>query len=568
MTDHRATFTIWSLAQLPGRKLGALQLALMLLIGMTEGIGILLLIPLLPMLESGLGGGALPGLNRLFENMAPDHAAGILLAGFVGIVLARAMAQYWNNLVALKVEIAIIDQLRERAVAGLLGAEWRTISAMRQSDNATLLITTIDRLSYAVSQSLTALTLIANIVILLVAALFIAPQMAIAALILSGIILLAYRGFRRRAENLGKELDQAFRGIHARLDESLAGLRLIKSFGREEATRDEVSQSFRIMRTAQSDYVRVSGFARLLLQLLGASMLALFVWLAVFRFGQSALTLVPLVALFGRCLMLLNGLQDAWQECRYAAPALGDLNKLLKTTEAHRENQVPSAETILLENAIELRNVSVSYRDGQPALSNVSLSLPKGQCTMLSGPSGAGKSTLADIVAGLLQPGGGHLLIDGQDIGADRRSIWRRSVAYVQQEPLLFNASIADNLRWAVPDASERMINAALLSAKANFISSLPEGLATQVGDKGHHLSGGERQRIALARALLCDPQLLILDEATSAVDSETESAIHDALDELKGSTTIFIIGHRSTLAELADVHFVLETGKLVVLQG
>lgn len=200
----------------------------------------------------------------------------------------------------------------------------------------------------------------------------------------------------------------------------------------------------------------------------------------------------------------------------------------------------------------------------RPALDGVTLSLPPGSVTALTGPSGAGKSTLADVLCGLLTPDEGTLRVAGEPVlGAGRRA-WREHVAYVQQDPFLFHASIRDNLLWARPGASEAELRACLAAAAADFALALPDGLDTLVGDRGARLSGGERQRIALARGLLRAPRLLILDEVTSALDAANEATIANAIAALRGRFTIVIIGHRGALSALAERTVRLENGRIV----
>ena len=183
----------------------------------------------------------------------------------------------------------------------------------------------------------------------------------------------------------------------------------------------------------------------------------------------------------------------------------------------------------------------------------------------LAGPSGAGKTTTADLVAGLMLPTAGHVVVDGTPLTPDRLLAWRRSVALVPQDPFLFHEAIEDNLRWAEPGATEDELWEALRMANAaEFVRELPSGLQTVVGDRGMRLSGGERQRLALARALLRDPDLLILDEATSAMDTENELAIRRALASLNGRTTILLIAHRLSTVSEADWIVVLDRGEVV----
>ena len=168
------------------------------------------------------------------------------------------------------------------------------------------------------------------------------------------------------------------------------------------------------------------------------------------------------------------------------------------------------------------------------------------------------------MLGGLLAPDAGRMLLDDEALDAAARRAWRPQVAYVQQEAVLFDGSVRDNLLWARPEASEAELRSALERAAARFAFELPGGIDCDLGEGGRQLSGGERQRIALARALLREPSLLILDEATSAIDAAAEREVATAVERLKGSLTIVVIGHRGTLTALADRKIVLEGGRIV----
>jgi ATP-binding cassette subfamily C protein len=195
----------------------------------------------------------------------------------------------------------------------------------------------------------------------------------------------------------------------------------------------------------------------------------------------------------------------------------------------------------------------------------VSLKLPTGSTLALAGPSGAGKTTVADLVAGLMVPSSGRVCVGGQELTRERLAGWRQAIALVPQEPFMFHDTIAANLRFARSEATDRELWEALRVANvAEFVAALPEGLETIVGDQGLRLSGGERQRLALARALLRQPDLLILDEATSSLDTENELAIRVALSELHGRTTMLLIAHRLSTVSEADRIAVLDGGQVV----
>lgn len=206
-------------------------------------------------------------------------------------------------------------------------------------------------------------------------------------------------------------------------------------------------------------------------------------------------------------------------------------------------------------------------RDGPSteALAGVSLEIPTGSMLALAGPSGAGKTTIADLLAGLMAPDASRVIVDRQQLTPDRMLGWRRSVALIPQEPFLFHDTIEANLGWARPEATDADVWEALSVAAADaFSRQLPDGIDSVVGDRGMRLSGGERQRLALARAILLHPDLLILDEATSSLDTESEREIRAALAALHGRTTILIIAHRLSTATEADQIIVLDHGQII----
>ena len=227
----------------------------------------------------------------------------------------------------------------------------------------------------------------------------------------------------------------------------------------------------------------------------------------------------------------------------------------------------PTFERLAVSRDIRFDNVSFRYPavESREVLASVSLQILARKMTAICGHSGAGKSTLADLLLGLLNPATGSVLVDGSPLQGERIHPWRASVGYVPQETFLFHESIRANLLWARPEATEAELATALrASAAEEFVSRLPQGLETVVGDRGVRLSGGERQRLALARALLRQPTLLVLDEATSALDTVNEQLIQQAIERLHGELTIVIIAHRLSTVQNADQVIVLEQGRVV----
>ncbi len=383
------------------------------------------------------------------------------------------------------------------------------------------------------------------------------------------LVLLAYRGMRRRAYGLGQALDQAYGTVYSRISEGLGALRVIKSFGREARAEHDAVAGFAALRQAELDYLRVAGLGQIALQGGGAVLLAAIVWFGITSWQAGAAAVLPLAALFARALPLLGGLQEAWQNWEHSRPAISATLALIAQAEAAREPDPGPAKAPALAGAISLSNVTVRFAGRpMPALDTVSLSIPARRVTALMGPSGAGKSTVADLLGGLIAPDEGAVLVDGVALHGGLRRAWRSRVTYVQQEPVLFAGTIRENLAWASPGASEAAMRAALADAAALFVEALPQGLDTPVGEGGRQLSGGERQRIVLARALLSGPDLLILDEATSALDSASEDAIAEAIVRLRERLTILLICHRGALQTLADNTIWLEAGRVAKVEN
>jgi ATP-binding cassette subfamily C protein len=548
------------LVGLAGAGRVALILVLMVIVGLTEGIGLLLLVPILQSLDTGQGpSGAIARLLPF------GHASlGLLLAGFVLLVAMRAIASGWRAIASGQATACVVDGLRTRALAALLRAEWRHLAAMRQAENRALLITSVDRVSLAVDQGMMAAAVAFNLAGVAAAAMLLSWKVALGALAVGGAALLLYGGLRRSARRLGDQLNRAYRAIHARLEETLGNLRLYKSYGRERQALEAAGEAFAGMRRAQIAYVVQAAVSRGAVQVGGAALLAALVWLAIEYAGVSPIVLLPLVALCGRALPQLQQLQESTQIFAHTRPALDEVVRLIGEVEANAEPDEPGRAAPRLVREIRLEQVGFSFAGGRAALQGVDLELPAGSITALIGPSGAGKSTLADVLGGLLTPESGVISIDGEPLDAPARRAWRGEVAYMQQEAALFSGSIRDNLLWARPDASEADLRRALERAAARFAFDLPGGLDCDLGEGGRQLSGGERQRIALARALLREPRLLILDEATSAIDAAAEREVADAIAQLKGALTMVIIGHRGVLTELADRQVRIEGGRIV----
>jgi ATP-binding cassette subfamily C protein len=281
--------------------------------------------------------------------------------------------------------------------------------------------------------------------------------------------------------------------------------------------------------------------------------------------GTAAANIVVVLALFGRLFPRITTLQAQLHHLNWNVPAVEVVAKLQAEAEAEVERQDSSRETLRIERptVLTIRGLQVKFGD-RVALDGINLTIPIPGLLAIVGRSGAGKSTLVHTLLGLAEPSEGTIQLGAYDLAQAPLSAWRRAIGYVPQETVLFHASIRENLTLVHPSASDAEIKVAAERARAyDFIQALPKGFDTIIGDQGVKLSGGQRQRLGIARALLGNPVLLLLDEAMSALDSESETEVLRTLEELRNQMGIFLVAHRLAAARTADLICVFEAGRI-----
>ncbi len=354
--------------------------------------------------------------------------------------------------------------------------------------------------------------------------------------------------------------------MNSLLHDNIAGIRQIKSYAAEavehsrfnEASAKLRQTSLRMMRwwaiySPGMSFLRTTGYV-LVLAFGGVAVMN-----QQMSFGDFTRFLLFL-ALFYEPIDRLNSLNQMLLSGRSAADRVFEI--LDAEEELHATDGKPF--TGRSQGSVEFRNVSFSYQD-QSTLDNISISAKPGQTIALVGTTGAGKTTVLSLLARFYEKDAGEILLDGVEIGLLNKNSLRNQLAYVTQEPFLFNGTVRENLELAKRGASDGDIWKALAAANGDqFVRELPEQLDTNVGERGVKLSGGEKQRLSIARALLKDAPILLLDEATASVDSETERQIQSALDHLMENRTAFVIAHRLSTIQNADRIYVLEKGKVI----
>jgi len=541
--------------------------ALMILVGLTDGVGILMLVPLLDLLGSGHSNQAWAmQLQHAAQSLGFSLSVGFVLVLFVLLTALRSGAQFAREQTGIRMQLGVVDQLRVRCFSALLHVEWRWLIGTHRADHTNLLLGDLARVGVGLQLGLNLSASLVTMAAYIVAALALSWRLTLMALVAAAIVFLLLGGQRRRALQLGHRQSQASRAVHGNVQETLESIKLSKILGTQDAQLAQFTLVTEQLREKQLQFSENSSLAKALFYWGGAALLTAYVYAGLALWHTATSELMTLVLVFSRLIPQFMSAQQSYGHCLHALPALEQAEKLLAICGAHAE---PSArvhgKTWSVQNSIALRGVSVKYEGRKTeALRSLTVDFPARTTTAIIGASGSGKSTLADVLAGLIAPDSGHLLVDDEEVNSPQRLSWRHQVAYVPQEVFLFHDTIRRNLLAGMPSATEAQLRQALEhAAAADFVYRLPDGLDTVVGDGGVLLSGGERQRIALARGLLKRPSLLILDEATSALDTENEARVRQAIEKLHGDMTVIIIGHRLTMLEHVDKVVVLRDGQI-----
>jgi ATP-binding cassette subfamily C protein len=406
---------------------------------------------------------------------------------------------------------------------------------------------------------------VVQVIVYTVVAVLISPMVALAAVVAgAGILLLLGRlvGVARQA---GRQQTQLIKSLSTKLVDALYGMKPIKAMGREAHLQPLLEAETADLNTSQRRQVLASGVLSSFHEPLLVVVLAIGLYAVLTYWVISFGAVVLLAFLFQRLVTRIQMLQNHFQSMAVSESAFWSLRATVQEAEAQAEFSTGHATPPALRKGIELRDVDFSFGDHR-VLTGVSMSIAAGAFTTITGPSGAGKTTIADLLLGFYVPDAGTIEVDGLPLGSIDLREWRQKIGYVPQELLLFHDSILRNVTLGDAAIPQVEVVDALKGAGAwDFVQELPEGVHTVVGEHGARLSGGQRQRIAIARALVGRPDLLLLDEVTTALDPQTELTICDTLRELAGQVTIVSISHQRAMRMAADVVYHLEDGRLAV---
>ena len=533
-----------------------------------EGASIFLLLPLIAFVASKQS-----DINAPMVVNFPDYIGGFTLSlyayellVFFGVALTIVAAL--NRSKTLFVSSLVLDvcgDLRTNLFYSISRARWGFISGQRKADLDHLLNGDIERMQGALSAAFAVIQNAIALLLYTLISIWVSPAVTALAL-LSGIVLFALSSRMRRLSFVfGESYSETRRNQHRFTADFLGGLKSIKSYSAEYLFFRMAQNSFEEGKQSFKSYASRASLSTFIIQTLNLTAAILVIYATLIYAEISIEDVLFLFIIFLRINPRFSSLQNNLQQMLSDAPAFLNMKATVELCDANAETEAERipAEFTFESGDISLDNITYSL-NGAAILDNINICIKSKELTVICGRSGSGKTTLADLIMGLVEPTIGSVSVDNRTLHADMFTRWRKQVAYVPQQSFVLAGSIRENLVFGGAGIEGADIKSALsLSNAQTIVDRLPQGLETRIGDGGVQLSGGELQRLALARALVRRPRLLILDEVTSGLDANNRDLILEALLSLKQTVTVLMISHDEEIIKKAPQLIQLENGRV-----
>ncbi len=546
-----------------------IMLVCLTLAAMAEGIGLSSMMPLLSMVTGSKGeeSGLEHTIRSLLAMVGITPTLGVLLVLIVtGSVVKATLMLLAQRQVGYTVAHVATD-LRLALLRSLLSARWLYYVRQPVGMLANSFATEASRASEAYLYGTTLVSQLIQTILYVGIAAAVSWQTTLAASFVGLATVGALSGLVRQTKRAGIKQTDLMRTLISRMADVLYAVKPLKAMGREPLVAPLLEHETQSLNRALQRQVLSKEAVRALQEPLLVGSLAGGLYIASTFWDIAINGVIMLSLIFARALFSLQKAQKQYQAMAACESAFWSLQKTIAESEREAETGTGTREP-LFERCLSVRDVDFAYEE-RPILADASLEIPAGAVTAIVGPSGAGKTTIADLVLGLVRPQRGEVFIDDVSLAEIDIASWRHRVGYVPQEMLLLHEDVLTNVTLGDPALSRSDVEEALQAAgAADFVRELPQGLDTPLGERGARLSGGQRQRIAIARALVHRPSLLILDEATAALDPVSEAGIYDTVRSLRGRTTILAISHQPGLLKVADRVYRLSAGRVVELEG
>jgi len=538
--------------------------------GILEGISVITLVPLLEVAASdgtGTGGGVGEVVGKVLSwvNLEPTMAALVALV-VLGVTLKAVFLLIASQQIGFTVAKVTLD-LRLDLVRSLLKARWSYFGDQPIGVYANSISRETVRSAMAYREACAILSGLFQVMAYVAVSALLSWQVTVIAMATGAILLRGLRRFIAMGRRAGEEELELTRSLVARLVDALQGIKPMKAMAREDLfwplLEGEVEQLNRAQRRNVVAGESLRAFQEPIVTLVMGGCLVVLLTVA----DRSFSAVMVLAFAFYRLMSAINTLQMKYQFMANGESSFWSLRQEIDNATAAEERHPGTRQPDGLEDAIELRNVSFSY-DELKVLDGLNMRVPAKQITALIGASGSGKTTILDLITGLHRPAEGDVYIDGVPLGELDLKEWRKRIGYVPQDVFLFHDTVRRNITLgddSIPD--DRVVQALKDAGAWDFITRNPDGLDAIMSPQGFGLSGGQRQRLAIARALVKNPVLIVLDEATTGLDSRTEAAILETLGTLRGRVTVLAISHQPALREAADLVLELERGEVRAIE-
>ena len=547
------------------KKYAFILLVVMLLAALFEGFGLSLVLPVLSRL---MGVDSLPPdfakyIDMFLYPFPASYRFEILLSALAVAFLFKSILMLLHKGMAVNFAMRLREEWSEQIFFSYLNSGYKDILSQRQG-------TLINNITLEPLRAAKSITMLLEMLSKLILAIVLSSMLLLTNWKITllagcgggGLFYVLRNITHRYSIRFGKERLELNQLISAIAAEGVGAIREIKVFGVGEKVLSSMVEKMTRFTKIHTKFTVLSDMPRHFVEFIIVLLITL-VLIFIRLFGRIELREVfPLVGffvlVFQRLLVYVTFVISYRMKISSFFPSLNLIHTLIY--EDRDQEELPQGlEFNKLEHYVSLRDISFSYADSRAIFENLSLTIEKGKITALVGPSGIGKSTIADLILRLLVPQGGEILVDGEEISQYDLVSWRGKVGYVAQEPYIFNTSIKNNILIGNPSANDDdIVKAAELANIHDLIATLPDGYDTIVGDRGARLSVGQKQRLAIARTIIRQPELFIFDEATSALDGQSEKMIRQCIEKLSRSKTIFIIAHRISTLEKADIIYEL----------
>jgi len=561
LADYKGQIALYFGSNLLGILFGALSLSML-----APVLNVLFQVVKL----EGKGNGPIDRLVRFISKVSAEHGALNALTYVCVIVVVFTVLKnlflYISLYILNPIRNAALRRIRDDLFTKVLSLPISFFTEERKGDLMSRMTNDINEVELSIMGVLEVfirepLTILVYLTLLIRTS----PQLTVVLLValpVAGLIIGRISKSLRKSSNIAQEQLGNILGV---VDETLVGMRVVKAFNAEKSQHIRFMKINNLLFRTRNRIAARRELASPLSETMGVIVVAFILWYGghlVYSHTLSATDFVAYIAFFTQIITPFKNLSAAFYNVQKGSSALDRIEHLLTAENTIKESPDPKSIAAFTNN-ITFRNVSFAYGDKQ-ILRGIDLTIEKGKTIALVGASGAGKSTMVDLIPRFHDVTGGEILIDGVNIKDCRLDDLRRLMGVVSQDPILFNDTIYSNITLGTGGATqERVEEAARIANAHNFILQKPEGYQTVAGDRGARLSGGERQRITIARAVLKNPPILILDEATSSLDTESERIVQDAINNLMRNRTCIVIAHRLSTVQHADEIIVMEHGQI-----